>query len=358
MEIDFKHRQSAHCESGVTANLVSHYGEAMSEAMAFGIGAGFFFAYLPMIKLNDLPLTTFRCATGSILKRTMKSLNIQAGIQRFRDPELAMAALDETIAKGIPVGLQTGAWWLPYFPPAYRFHFNMHNLVVYGRRGDEYLISDPVFPEPVVCGRADLMRARFAKGTLAPKGKMYFVNGFPDRVEIGPAIRKGMKSVSAYMLNIPFPIIGIRGMRFLADRLERWPRKLGEEKALLYLGQLVRMQEEIGTGGAGFRFIYAAFLQEAGALLQDDRFLELSATMTPSATPGANLRWWRPLPVKGARKQTTLTEPWRISSGIAPRGKKQCTVSWPFFRGNFKPAKPKLNVLMFFRCTGGMNHMQ
>jgi hypothetical protein len=26
------------------------------------------------------------------------------------------------------------------------------------------------------------------------------------------------------------------------------------------------MQEEIGTGGAGFRFLYAAFLQEASAL--------------------------------------------------------------------------------------------
>ena len=28
----------------------------------------------------------------------------------------------------------------------------------------------------------------------------------------------------------------------------------------------MRMQEEIGTGGAGFRFIYAAFLQEAASL--------------------------------------------------------------------------------------------
>ena len=280
MEIHFKHSQSAHCESGVSASLVSHYGAPMSEAMAFGIGAGLFFAYLPMIKLNDLPLTTFRCATGAILNRSMKALGVRLESRRFRDPERAMADLDETIAKGIPVGLQTGAWWLPYFPPAYRFHFNMHNLVVYGRRGDDYLISDPVFPEPVVCGRLDLMRARFAKGTLAPRGKMYFVTGFPDRIEMEPAIRKGIKSVSSAMLNIPLPIIGVRGMRFLADRLERWPRKLGEEKALLYLGQLVRMQEEIGTGGAGFRFIYAAFLQEAGALLQDDRLRELSATMT------------------------------------------------------------------------------
>jgi len=30
------------------------------------------------------------------------------------------------------------------------------------------------------------------------------------------------------------------------------------------------MQEEIGTGGAGFRYIYAAFLQEAADFLEDD----------------------------------------------------------------------------------------
>jgi hypothetical protein len=30
---------------------------------------------------------------------------------------------------------------------------------------------------------------------------------------------------------------------------------------------MVRMQEEIGTGGAGFRFMYASFLQESSKLL-------------------------------------------------------------------------------------------
>ena len=41
---------------------------------------------------------------------------------------------------------------------------------------------------------------------------------------------------------------------------------MGKRRAMLNLAQLVRMQEEIGTGGAGFRFIYGAFLQEAATL--------------------------------------------------------------------------------------------
>ena len=71
----------------------------------------------------------------------------------------AVEALDEGLARGLPIGCQTGAFWLPYFPPAFRFHFNMHNLVVIGREGDHYLISDPVFEQPVRCASADLLRA-------------------------------------------------------------------------------------------------------------------------------------------------------------------------------------------------------
>jgi hypothetical protein len=295
MQIEYAHRQSAHCENGVTASLISHYGIDMSEALAFGIGGGLFFGYIPFIRLNNLPLTTFRVVTGAIFNRTTKELGISIYSRKFRDQQLAMDVLDETLAKGTPVGLQTGAWWLPYFPEAYRFHFNMHNLVVYGKAGDDYLISDPVFPEPVICASDDLRKARFAKGALAPRGKMYCLKEVPEKVDLEKAIRNGIKTVTKAMLKYPLPIIGISGIRFLARRLELWPVKLGEEKALLYLGQLIRMQEEIGTGGAGFRFIFAAFLQEAADHLDDKRFLDFSSRMTAIGD------LWREFAVKAAR---------------------------------------------------------
>jgi Domain of unknown function (DUF4872)/Butirosin biosynthesis protein H, N-terminal len=295
MIIDFKHRQSAHCESGVTANLLSHYGLEMSEALAFGIGGGLFFAYLPFVKINDLPLTTFRYTTGAILKRTMGSLEIRVKTEKFRSPQKAMDELDRVLDQGIPVGLQTGAWFLPYFPPAYRFHFNMHNMVVMGKEKGDYLISDPVFPEPVLCDRISLMKARFTKGTLEPKGKMYYVTDIPDSFELQIAVNNGINAVVKAMLKTPLPIVGIRGMRFLASCMERWPQKLGQDKAILYLGQLVRMQEEIGTGGAGFRFIYAAFLQEAAVILGNDRLRGCSTTLTAIGDR------WREFAVSAAR---------------------------------------------------------
>jgi hypothetical protein len=42
------------------------------------------------------------------------------------------------------------------------------------------------------------------------------------------------------------------------------------------------MQEEIGTGGGGFRYIYAAFLQQAQAWWPTDELAEISTMFTQS----------------------------------------------------------------------------
>ncbi|MCF8029405.1 MAG: BtrH N-terminal domain-containing protein [Desulfohalobiaceae bacterium] len=295
MDIDFKHRQSAHCESGVISNLLAHHGIHLSEAMAFGIGTGLFFAYVPFIRVNNLPLTTFRSATGDIIRKNAKHLGVRLLRYRFRDPEEAMHALDRKLDQGYPVGCQTGGYWLPYFPEAYRFHFNMHNIVVYGRRGKEYAVSDPIFPQPVTISRKDLRKARFAKGALAPKGRMYFIQSAPREIDTVGAIHMGIRKVSRLMLKSPLPIIGIRGIRFLANRLAHWPRKMGRERALLYLGQVIRMQEEIGTGGGGFRFMYSAFLQEAAQITKKEELSQLSGELTRVGDR------WRDFAVLGAR---------------------------------------------------------
>jgi hypothetical protein len=280
VKIEFTHRQFAHCESGVTANLLNHHGFPCSEALAFGIGSGLFFAYVPFIKINYLPLTTFRIAPGGIFNKATKRLGIAVKKQQYRSPQAAEAELDRLLAAGHPVGAQTGVFWLPFFPPAYRFHFNGHNLVVIGKEGDDYLISDPIFAEPVRCPAADLRKARFAKGALAPNGKIYYIEKMPGQYDLQQAIKSGIRDTCRMMLTIPLPLIGVRGIRLLSRQLAKWPDKLGEKQTLLQLGHVIRMQEEIGTGGGGFRFIYAAFLQEAAEALQNDKLMGLSERCT------------------------------------------------------------------------------
>jgi hypothetical protein len=84
------------------------------------------------------------------------------------------------------------------------------------------------------------------------------------------------------MLRIPFNIAGVKGIATTGKKIKKWRDQLGQPKAGLYLAQLVRMQEEIGTGGGGFRYIYGAFLQEAYQYLPNDQLLEISKIFTRS----------------------------------------------------------------------------
>ena len=191
-----------------------------------------------------------------------------------------MAALDKALDAGIPVGMQTSVYYLPYLPEAFRFHFNAHNLVVYGRDGDEYLVSDPVMEEATRIHKSDLIKARFAKGTPEPRGFMYYVIDAPKAPDFGKAALQGIKQTCWYMLSPPVPWFGNKAIFLLAKKIEEYPRKLTPRKAALFLGNIIRMQEEIGTGGAGFRYLYAAFLQEASKVLESEDLRRFSEELT------------------------------------------------------------------------------
>jgi hypothetical protein len=277
--LPLEHRQYAHCESGVVSALLRRHGLDLSEPMVFGITGGLTFAYLPFIKITNMPVISYRMFPGSIIKGASKNLDVRFETRRYSDKGRALAELSDLVDGGECVGLQTSVYWLPYFPPEMRFQFNAHNLIVYGREGDEFLISDPVFEQAVRIKAEDLQNARFARGAFAPKGFMYYPVQVNPSVDRGEAIRRSIRRTVRMMLTAPLPFIGVKGIHYMARRIERL--KNGDERyARLYLGHIVRMQEEIGTGGGGFRFMYAAFLQEAGRLLGSAPLEEASRMMT------------------------------------------------------------------------------
>lgn len=288
----FSHAHAAHCESGVMANLMRHHGVPISEALAFGLASALSFAYLPFIRVYGQPLIAYRMPPKAIIKGLLRPLATRFRFETFRSPANGQQRLDALLAQGHVVGLQTSVYWLPYFPPDMRFHFNAHNLLVYGREGDDYLISDPVFEDPQRCAAADLQRARFARGLLAPKGLLYFPTtigrGALTPAKVRAAIRRNCRTMLA-----PVPLVGVRAMRALARRVERAPAAAADTPALL--GHIVRMQEEIGTGGAGFRFLYAAFLQEAAVLAERPALATLADRLTIIGDG------WRALALKAAR---------------------------------------------------------
>lgn len=283
MELNFQHIQAAHCENGVTTNLLKHAGmHQITEPLAFGIGAGIFYIHIPFLKISGGPAISFRTMPGQIFTRTCRALGVPVERKTFSNKQKAQQFLDDCLAKGQPAGCQVGVYHLTYFPKEFRFHFNAHNLVVYGKEGDTYLVSDPVMETVTTISAHDLERVRFAQGALAPNGQIYYPKeGRPvTEQQISKAIIKGIKHASWFMVETPMPILGVAGIRFTARQIKGWREALGPRRGGIYLAQLVRMGEEIGTGGAGFRFVYAAFLQQAHPFVKRDELLDISKQFT------------------------------------------------------------------------------
>lgn len=313
--ISFTHRHAGHCESGVISSLLRHRGLNISEPMVLGLSAALTFAHFPFIKVGGLPLTSYRMPPGAIYRGLARRLGFRMHTERFRNHAAGARALDAHLHRGQPVGVQTSVFWLPYFPPAMRFHFNAHNLIVFGKDEGEYLVSDPVFEHPQRCPAADLEKARFVKGLLSPRGLIYFPENVPATIDLAKLVPAAIRRTVNMMLRTPIPFIGVRAMRRLSVKIAGLPKAVDPRLARLYVGQIVRMQEEIGTGGGGFRFMYAAFLQEAGEQLNRPHLIEASAMMT--ATGDA----WREFASVSARyikdKSQVDTEPLSRAMAVA-----------------------------------------
>lgn len=300
---NFQHQHTAHCESGVMSTMLKAQGVDFNEAMIFGLASALTFVYFPLIKVNGMPLISYRMPPKSIIKNVAKRLKVRLNIQKFRSPQAGQQALDQALAEEKLVGLQTSVFWLPYFPSEMRFHFNAHNLIVYGKEQNDYLISDPVFESVQRCTAEDLQRARFAKGALAPKGLMYYFENQPDltQIDLPNLIRKAIRKNAKQML-APLFFVGVKGIRTVAKQIEKLATHPSEKYKRLYLGHIVRMQEEIGTGGAGFRYLYAYFLEQAANICQEPKYKLASEQMTEI---GDMWRQFAGVCVKQCKKPTT-----------------------------------------------------
>ena len=133
------------------------------------------------------------------------------------------------------------------------------------------------------------------RGPSPRRGSSTIPSAVNREIDLGKAIRKALKRTVHMMLYAPVPFIGVKGIHYMARKIERLPARGDVRYARLLLAHIVRMQEEIGTGGGGFRFMYAAFLQEAGELLGSAPLGEASQMMTEAG----NL--WRQFALASAR---------------------------------------------------------
>lgn len=286
-ELPLSHQPAAHCENGAISTLLSYYGIELSEPMVFGLASGLFFTHLPFIKMSGMPVTAFRTFPGVLFKRITSLLGIKTVTRRYLSEEKAMRQLDQVLLEQkAPVGCVVGMFNLPYLPIEYRFHFNGHNICIIGKDEEtgDYCVLDSNATQKVTISREDLLKVRFAKGGTYPlMGQMYWIKSVPEHIpDLKPLIFKSIKKTCWYMVSQPdfIPYAGANGILYLSRKIRTWESKMGARRAKQNLAQVIRMLEEIGTGGAGFRFIYGAFLQEAAEKTGESCLNDYSARMT------------------------------------------------------------------------------
>jgi hypothetical protein len=270
---------AAHCESGTVTALLNHHGLKISEPMVFGIASGIFFAYLKTPAM-DFPIFAVRSMPGQVRRKFADRTGVKFKSRTFRNPEKAERELNDLLDKNQPVAVQVDFFYMNYFPAWYRIHVNVHFITVIGREGDKYFVSDSYHPQIAEIDREALTKGRFAGGSMAPKGFMFYPIYVPEKIDFEKAIKDGIKGATYNMLKIPLPFLGVKGIRRFADKVLDWPKYTKDEDSLAdKIFRITIFLEDQGTGGAGFRFLYASFLQEAAKVLNNPRLDDMSKEM-------------------------------------------------------------------------------
>ncbi len=280
--IPVTHTPGRHCASTGLADLVNFQGIGWSEAYCFGIGCGLGIWYIDTGGQSPGRLVHVRSA--DIETQFFERIGRPFRWRRFEDPAESETALCAALDGGAPVLIQTDIYYLPHFDKS--AHFPGHAVVVWGY--DEarrvFIITDTERPDPIEVPFEDMRRARYYKmGFFDIRGNMYAPGPIDAPGDMKPVVVQAIRDNSAAL---SLPSDGPRGLA----ALERWRRELDGWKRFPDWKWTARFASQIiekrGTGGGGFRLMYADFLAEASASIP--RIGELGL---PSLMLAAGMAW-------------------------------------------------------------------
>jgi len=255
------HRPGVHCASTGLRDLAAFHGLDWSEAMCFGLGAGLGLWYLSLPGLSPSRMVHVRSA--DIEEQFFTRIDIDFRWSEFDDPARSEAALVEVLDAGRPALIQTDIFHLPYYGS--RTHFPGHVVVVWGYDAQRrvFTVTDTERPAPLEVGFDDLRRARyFSGGLFESRGRMFAPARLTPPADMAGCLRQALTANSRALLRPSWPGSGLPGLRLWRDDLETWPTLEDGPWCARFAYQVI---EKRGTGGGGFRTLYAAFVREAVA---------------------------------------------------------------------------------------------
>jgi Butirosin biosynthesis protein H, N-terminal/Domain of unknown function (DUF4872) len=254
----FRHRPGHHCGSTAIRNLLAFHGVELSEQMAFGLGAGACFYFVPM----DSPSRFVNGRTSRLEEQFVELSGAPLDLRTFDDPEASWEAARATVSGGAPALLLTDLYYLDHYGKS--AHFPGHAVVLAGYDDEVAYLSDTGFEELQKTTITSLAEARHAQHPVFPLAGHMFVaeNGIGD-FDPRAAIPAAVARCAERMLEPPLgEYEGLPGLRKFAAEVGSWPELLPDwQWCARFTYQTI---ERRGTGGGNFRLMYSRFLEEAG----------------------------------------------------------------------------------------------
>lgn len=277
------HRPGRHCGSSAVRDILEFHGLNVTESFCFGLGSGLGITYVELPG-KAIPFIVHVRSMG-FEEKVFDTLGVPFGWSTYSDQDTASAALEGILTAGRPALLLTDIYHLPYFNSG--THFPGHAIVAWHLRddGETVLVSDTERPDLLPVPRQNLANARFS---LMPPF-IHHGNLFaPETLDLVVVKERVLNAIvhNAKTLREGNRHSGLQALDTWIEDLPRWRAQSSWKWLLRFAYQVI---EKRGTGGGGFRLMYAEFLREAEALIPAIQRLGLPDLMDACAVAWSGL---------------------------------------------------------------------
>lgn len=288
MNIVVKHYPGRHCTSTALCNLVNYQGLQWSEDLCFGLGAGlgFYFINFP----GSSPSRFIHVRSEDLEKRFFKRIGYPSVERSFSDPEEGERELCRLLDRGLPVIAQTDIRYLPYFKSS--THFPGHAITVWSYDPDKKLfyVTDTGWQETFEVSFDDMRKARFGRGLfLKLVGNLFWTASLAEPDGLPDLIWDAVVDNSRMMVECATSYEGLTALAKWGEKIVQWGKLPDWQWAARFCYQVI---ERRGTGGGGFRKMYADFLREAARYVPRIAALGLPEMMDEIGTAWTDLAFW------------------------------------------------------------------
>lgn len=269
----FIHTPGVHCSSTCIQDLVRFDGIEISECMAFGLGGGLGFVFYHGDALS--PASRFNGRAAGLEEKFYQRIGQPIEWQGKWD----LPAIKKALENNRPVLAKSFLAHLPYYEPA---DFPGHGIVVtaLNEENNRITVADSISKELQTISIDNFHQA--IATDCAPLMRPYSW-AIPPRADFkieAQMLRQAIVDMAQTMLNPNSDLEGIAAMEAAIKEIPHW---LGEADWQWHARFAYQSIEKRGTGGGGFRLLYASFLKEAAHFLPELLPLKLDESLQQSA---------------------------------------------------------------------------